>query len=250
LIQVIQKIHKKILKSFLKKTTRVFYPFCFDDAKKMILSDIGAFNADYRWEAETKEQMIQFRRWIKQDALVLDFGIGVGRVSKEILKEFPQVKVTGVDESKRMLAYCKKYIPKEYRARLRLFHFNKMHRIKDNSVDFAFSLHVLQHVEASKFQKSVQELHRVIKPGGFLYLLNMHNRCTFDNYRTHITGYDDGIDQLKVIRQYFKEKEDIAYTSDYMKEILKTCFSKLFFKSAPVAHKDTCLPAGREQQFP
>ena len=225
----------------------------------MILSDIGTLHTGYRWEVETEEQMAHFRRWIKQDAVVLDFGIGVGRVSKEILKEFPRVEVNGVDESKRMLTYCKKYIPREYRARLHLFHFDKMRKIKDNSVDFAFSLHVLQHVEASKFQKAVQELHRVIKPGGLLYLLNMHNRCTFDNYRTHITGYDDGIDQLKVIRQYFQEKEDVPYTSDYMKEILKICFSKLFSKispcssppqsvggfttgykkiNAPVAHKD------------
>jgi len=223
-MNIIQKIHK----SFLKKTTRVFYPFCFDEAKKMILSDIGAFHTDYRWKVETEEQIIQFRRWIIQNAVILDFGIGIGRVSKEILREFSSVEVNGVDGSKRMLTYCKKYIPKEYHARLHLFHFDKMALIRNNSIDFAFSLYALQHVVASQFEKAIQELYRVIKPGGSLYLLNMYKRCTFDNH--HTIGYDDGIDQLKVIARYFEEKEEVPYTSDCMKVVLKTCFSKLFLK--------------------
>ena len=194
----------------------------------MILSDANAFDSDSRWDIETKEQMTQFKKWIKQDAAVLDFGIGIGRVSREILKEFPSVKVIGIDSSKKMLAYCKRYIPSQFQSRLQLLHFNKFSRIKDNSIDFAYALWVLQHVLPAHFELAVKELHRVVKRGGSFYFLNSARRCTFDN--AHRTAFDDGIDQLKVISQYFREKEDIVYNSDCMKEILKDSCSKLFIK--------------------
>ncbi|MCM8782287.1 MAG: class I SAM-dependent methyltransferase [Candidatus Omnitrophica bacterium] len=226
--QFMQKAHKHIL----RKTTRVFYPFSIEEAQQMILSDVGGFKTDYRWKVETEEQMTKFKKWITPNASVLDFGIGIGRMSRAILKEFPSIEVYGIDDSKKMLTYCIKYIPKEYRQRLRLFHFGQFSRIKDNSIDFAFSLYVLQHVASSQFEKAIQELYRVIKPSGVLYLLNSNHRIAFDN--KHAAAFDDGIDQLKLIKQYFEEKEDVTYESEFMKIILKSSFSKLFTKKLTI----------------
>lgn len=222
----IKKLIHKLRKSFMDKEQKVFFPFSISEAKKMILSDYEDQSSDYRWEVETKEEVSVLERFMKADDIICDFGIGIGRVSAEILKNFPGVSIIGVDGSRQMLKQCKEFIPGDHHNRLQLFHFDQLEEIKDDSVDLAYSLYVLQHISRDNFRRAVEELKRIIKPDGMLYLLNAYGRCVFDN--ENAAGYDDGLDQLKIISEYFSESEDIKYESDYMKEILKVHFSKMF----------------------
>lgn len=206
-----------------------FYPHSFEEARMIILTERDGLDTDARWEGETQEEMDAICGFIHDGSMVCDFGIGIGRISREILRDFPGVRIVGVDSSKPMLKYCRKFIPREYHDRLRLLHFSKMRSIETASVDFAFSIYVLQHVLASRFRRSLEELRRIVKPGGLLYLLNLKHRCVNDRRRRN---YDDGLPQLEIISNYFDEVRDVGYESAYMNKTLESHFSKLFIRPA------------------
>lgn len=205
-----------------------FEPLSFKEAKSILFAIPEGPYLNYRWRLDTDENFLAIRKFIQSHFLVLDFGIGIGRIAKEILIEFSQVKIIGVDSSKGMLKYCKRFIPAEHQNRLELLHFTELNRIKPSSIDFMFSIYTLQHAPGNLFEPALKELRRVIKPDGLFYLLNRRDRLVFD--RKSMKWYDDGIRQLDIISKYFEEIEDIGYQSEPLTTILRehNYFSKLF----------------------
>ena len=53
--------------------------------------------------------------------------------------------------------------------------------LEDNSVDFVVSSHVIEHFPDPI--KALSEWYRVVKPGGYLYIIAPHKERTFDNER-------------------------------------------------------------------
>jgi len=197
------------------------------DAKRFILTGDGTISSDYRWQVETEYTMTALRRFIKNHDVICDFGIGIGRISKEILEEYKNVHIIGVDSSDKMLNLCKKNIPSNYYGRLQLIRFDRMKHIKSQSVDFIFSIYTLQHIQADLFETALKQLKRIIKPSGFIYLLNSYDRLvTTDGPGKQ--WYDDNLPQIDIISKYFEEVQDVKYDIEYINAILKTHFSKLF----------------------
>jgi SAM-dependent methyltransferase len=66
--------------------------------------------------------------------------------------------------------------------------------VDDNSVDFAFSSNLFEHVTQSVFVSVLHQLKKKLKPGGTLTLLQPNYRFAyreyFDDY-THVTVYSD-----------------------------------------------------------
>jgi SAM-dependent methyltransferase len=66
--------------------------------------------------------------------------------------------------------------------------------VDDNSVDFAFSSNLFEHVPQSVFVSVLQQLKKKLRPGGTLTLLQPNYRFAyreyFDDY-THVTVYSD-----------------------------------------------------------
>lgn len=215
-----------LLKIILKRNNP-FFVRSINDAKKVILAPFNSYSSEQRWKVETKYELSALRSYIQDNHVICDFGIGIGRISKEILEEFPDVRIVGVDSSTRMLNLCKKTIQSTLHDRLQLTPFKKLKDIKTGSVDFAFSIYTLQHLPANIFEQALRELRRIIKQGGYLYLLNGYVRGVVDTWKKQ-QFYDDGVCQLDVISRYFAEVKDIKYESEYMQDILKTHFSKLF----------------------
>lgn len=205
-------------------------PFCtnsINDAKKVILTDWYSFSSDYRWQFEAGLQLLELRKFIRENSVICDFGIGIGRISKEILKKFRSVYIIGIDSSKTMLNQCRQNIPSAYHNRLKLVPFDRIKAVKTKSIDFAFAIYVFQHIPANLFKVALKELKRIIKPEGFLYLFNNNVRYVVDGALRE-QWYDDKLPQLDIISKYFEEVQDVKYGSEYIKEILKTHFSKLF----------------------
>jgi len=218
------------IKTFLKVLFKINNPFLvrnISDAKKVILTPFAFFSSDDRWESETEYELSELRKHIRDYYIICDFGIGIGRISKEILREFQNVNIVGIDSSPQMLNLCKQRIDSIYYDRLQLLLFKKVQTVKTASIDFAFSIYTLQHIPTNLFERALMELRRVIKPEGLLYLLNMYDRCVIDGGKKK-QYFDDGIRQLDVISKYFEEVQDVKYESEHMREILKTHFSKLF----------------------
>ena len=114
------------------------------------LPDPPSTNYLYR---EIKPNPIDF---LPQDPIVYDIGSKAGRAGYAFGKLPDQAKVVCVDieagEGVDLVADA-----------------HDLHMVEDNSVDFVMSVSVLEHVKYP--QKVVDEMHRILKPGGRITVL-------------------------------------------------------------------------------
>lgn len=110
----------------------------------------------------------KLKEFIKQDAVVVDLGCGIGRVEKYLASHCKEIH--GVDASRMMI----------YRAKKRLKNYSRVFFYKNNGrdlsifpdqkFDFAFSLFVMQHLEKEDVYCYLVELRRTLKVGGKIFL--------------------------------------------------------------------------------
>ena len=93
----------------------------------------------------------------------LDFGCGVGRLTQALLTYFDEV--TGIDISEKMLSLAREYNRSD-RCKYLLNKCAPVLLSYDGQFDFVISCLVLQHIENADTAKYIQELIRVLKPGG------------------------------------------------------------------------------------
>jgi SAM-dependent methyltransferase len=128
--------------------------------------DIGEFLATGR--AETERFMRELRR-VSPEAprdRVLDFGCGVGRITRPLAEHFRSV--VGADVAASMLARARLLHPDC--DRITWIHNPKPHlrRFPDSSFDVIYSRLVLQHIRPRIVERYLAEFIRVLAPGGVL----------------------------------------------------------------------------------
>lgn len=95
---------------------------------------------------------------------VLDFGCGVGRLSRALRFYFEEVY--GVDISDEMIRLAKKHTPS---CKFLVNQTDDLRLFQDNFFDFVYSNIVLQHQRSRDLAKAyVREFIRVIRPGGMI----------------------------------------------------------------------------------
>jgi ubiquinone/menaquinone biosynthesis C-methylase UbiE len=98
----------------------------------------------------------------------LDFGCGIGRVTKAMSRYFD--KVYGIDISKRMIAMAKEIHKDNKKMKFFQNLKNDLSIFKDNKFDLVYSYIVLQHIPKRKLiEKFLMEFIRVTRPGGIIY---------------------------------------------------------------------------------
>lgn len=141
----------------------IFDPINLEHAKDIVLTPDENF--PNRFEEATKYliDIIKTENLINQNSCVLDFGVGMGRVSKELIDIF-KCKVVGTDISLNMLIYATQYVN------------NTQHFVTCNTVNYkdAFDVciasFVLQHVEHPI--KEIDNIYNTLKSNGYLICLN------------------------------------------------------------------------------
>jgi SAM-dependent methyltransferase len=94
----------------------------------------------------------------------LDFGCGVGRLSRALTSYFG--KVYGVDISEQMVDLAKRFTPS---CSFVVNRSDNLNVFPDNSFDFIYSNIVLQHLPSKEMARSyIQEFIRIVKPGGLV----------------------------------------------------------------------------------
>jgi len=94
----------------------------------------------------------------------LDLGCGNGKTVSTLLDE--GYDVTGVDFSKVAVEQCRKRFPDSD------FVVSPVDRLPfaDDSFDYVTAVHVLEHLDDEELKAAVEEIGRVLRPGGFVFV--------------------------------------------------------------------------------
>ncbi len=153
----------------------IYNPNVFDinnmqEAKDIILTPEAGLKTQERWEIETPFIVDSIIKNINpnDDSLILDFGCGIGRVSK-ILIEKTNCKVIGVDISPSMRKLAKEYVNSN---NFKIFSPDEILALikKGLRVDGAISIWVLQHCLNPIIE--INLIKSILKKDALFYVLN------------------------------------------------------------------------------
>jgi ubiquinone/menaquinone biosynthesis C-methylase UbiE len=102
------------------------------------------------------------------EAVVVDIGCGIGRVARYMA---PRCKlIWAVDVSQEMLTMAAERLADIPNVRYARCADTRIPEIDDGSVDFVYSVLVLQHLEREDAFLMLREIRRILRPGGTAYL--------------------------------------------------------------------------------
>ena len=174
----------------------VFDPVNFEHAKNIALSRDS--REQYKFENETDffVNFIRTKNIITHDSLVLDFGCGMGRISKKLIEVFG-CRVIGTDISQGMLRFAQQYVNDPDK-----FETKPHHDICD--IDVIIASLVLQHVQNPELE--IRNLFSILKPKGRVVLLNESKRFVPAGVDKNgfVIWNDDGVVINDVMNKHFK----------------------------------------------
>jgi SAM-dependent methyltransferase len=120
------------------------------------------------------------RGWEPESMAMLELGCGAGRMTRSFAKRFE--RVYAFDISKEMLGHAQTLFSEASNVEWILGNGTDLSGLGDETVDFAFSYIVLQHMPEPTFAlRYIREMLRVLKPGGlFLFQFNSVPKMTMN----------------------------------------------------------------------
>lgn len=105
----------------------------------------------------------------KADMKILDLGVGSGYLSFPIAKKYPDISIVGLDIVEKALKVNRAKAKEENIRNISFITYNGIDfPFVDNEFDMVISRYALHHFP--DIQKSISEVSRVIKSGGFLFI--------------------------------------------------------------------------------
>ncbi|MFA1822112.1 methyltransferase domain-containing protein [Virgibacillus oceani] len=151
------------------------------------------FNVHQNYETALDE--VVERIHLKEGDTCLDIGIGTGNLGSKFLKQ--GIHVIGVDQSEKMLEVCKEKHPQ---IEVRNGHFLAL-PLLDNFVDGIVSSYALHHLQDEEKMLALEEMNRVIKPGGEICIADLmfiddgHRKSVMESFQQ--AGNTEAIEAIK-----------------------------------------------------
>lgn len=173
-----------------------------DYARRIILTGEGS-TTDERWQSETPylASLIESSIGITVDTVLIDYGCGVGRLAKELIQRYG-CRVIGVDISANMRLLALDYVQSPRFTTCSLEMLDALVQ-RGFTADAAISIWVLQH--CLKPVEDIDRLHRALKPGGDVFVLNNVYRAVPTKERAWV---NDGLDIKSLLRDRFSPQKE------------------------------------------
>lgn len=149
---------------------KIFDTNSIEDAKRIILTQEGGWDSEERWDKETLFLIDLIGDFFKLDSTMtlLDYGCGIGRLSKGLIEKF-NCKAVGVDISESMRQKAVEYVNSDNFQAISPEQLEKF-VYKNDFFDVAISIWVLQH--CFEPQKDILNIKNSLKPNGKFFVLN------------------------------------------------------------------------------
>jgi ubiquinone/menaquinone biosynthesis C-methylase UbiE len=165
------------------------------------VSDPEAFEAAGRDEAER-----MLAPFVQPTDTVLDLGCGIGRVARYVAPLCREL--WAVDVSEAMLGYARRRLGDLPNVRFaRGDGASLPEQIPAASIDFAYSLLTLQHVEREHAFMLLRDLRRVLRPGGVAHLT--FPNLLADTYLAHFVQYAETGETTNAARARFYTPQEV-----------------------------------------
>jgi cyclopropane fatty-acyl-phospholipid synthase-like methyltransferase len=117
-----------------------------------------------RWSANQVKKALD----ITTADRVLELGCGVGRIGRELAKDCGHW--LGVDISENMIDHAEERLQHLPNASFHKLARTSLEMIGDNEIDKAYSIAVFCHMDKEDLYLYMQELYRVVRPGGMIFV--------------------------------------------------------------------------------
>lgn len=114
---------------------------------------------------------------------VLDIGCGTGTLIVQIKRLYPNVEIVGLDPDPKALSQAKRKTERDDFVIQLDRGFSENLPYPDASFDRVFSSFMFHHLETDGKQRTLQEVRRILKPGGSLHLLDFGHSETPHNHK-------------------------------------------------------------------
>lgn len=168
-----------------------------DDAVRIILTPEAGMTSTHRWKTETPYLMGLMEKYVRTDGTVLDYGCGIGRLSKPLIEKH-HCTVIGADISANMRALAASCVDS---SRFVALHPDLLLYFDPGFTDFAIAVWTLQHCFDPK--DAIDLIHRSLDDkDGIFFLVNNVRRVVPVSNGGAGHWADDGIDIDKMIREH------------------------------------------------
>lgn len=181
-------------------------------------------NTQFRkWLLEhvTKKYYFEYFNKLKSKT-VLEVGCGSGLGAKIILKYFSPQKIIATDLDPRLIAIAKRNIQSKW-ITVEQADATKL-GYKDKTFDAVFDYGVIHHIPTPEWKECLNELYRVLKPGGKVFLWDL----SIESFNT-IHGRIIRLLSAHPYGKMYRKKEFIDYLSSIGFKIIKEIEESRYF---------------------
>ena len=190
------------------------------------------------WLQPSEESYFIAQHWKEKNVeSILDFGCGLGRHSIFFAKQ--GFNVTAFDLSSKATEHLEAWAKRE-NVSIHVTTADMMELpFDDNSFDALFAYHVISHTDSPGIEKILQEVSRVLKLGGELYL----SLCSKETWSFKDAGYPK-LDENTVVKTDDGPEKGIVHFYVSLDDVLDLFGN---YDIERIRHTDDCYFSGQKQ---